>query len=82
MDSKRAALEVLNDSKLDLEKLDMFFEMISAHKQRTKYEWEENNETVPEGWRIRLVEGNSGKSSLLSPNGLNIARQGLSDQGS
>ena len=69
VDSKRAALEALNDSKLNLEKLDMFFEMISAHKQRTKYEWEENNETVPEGWRIRLVEGNSGKSSLLSPNG-------------
>jgi len=86
VESKRAALDVIKDSK-HFEKLDMFYEMISAHKQLSRYEWMEGSETVPEGWRIRNVKGSSGKTSLLSPSGnayssRKIALQSMINMGS
>ena len=54
----------------------MFMEITSIEERIENYRWEESC-TIPEGWKVRIAEGKSGKSFYLSPDGHQFASRCL-----
>ena len=49
---------------------DMFEELESIRKRAASYSWNANDDTIPEGWRSRQLDGKIKASFFLSPDGI------------
>ena len=56
-------------SQLDIENIQRALSELGIERRLESYKWEEN-QTIPEGWKMRTAESKTGKQYFLSPEGL------------
>jgi len=63
----------------DIRKIRTLYDNESKQNRQQKYDWAENDPTVPPGWKTRTVEGKMKKKFFLAPDGSSFScrRSGL-----
>ena len=59
-----------NFNQEDKDRLEIFIEIETVKRVATDYKWETDPASLPEGWRMRVAEGERGKRFYLSPEGV------------
>ena len=57
-------------SKKDISNFEIFCEVESVRRKTTNYQWNKEDETIPEGWMSRVVPGAKSTMLFLSPDGI------------
>merc|ERR1712106_289699 len=63
----------------DIRKIKTLYDNESKQNRQQKYDWADNDPTVPPGWKTRTVEGKMKKKFFLAPDGSSFScrRSGL-----
>jgi len=62
-----------NYTKDDTEKIEAMVSEQSKESRYSRYDWNENDDTVPKGWKTRVFEGKKTKKFFLAPDGTQFA---------